>query len=320
MTNKIDVRSLFIKGSRFLVLLLLFLVFSIFTENFFSFSNWTNVGNILLQQAPFLMLLALSMTIAMIVGGIDLSIGSNISLSAFMCALVLRDVGSIPLAILAGLATGALIGMINGIFVAKVGLPPFVATYSMDWIAKGAVLVISKGAQINGFDSFRKLFNTWRGTYLLIAVVVIAVCWFLYSRTTYGRKTYCVGCNPAAAKLSGIKADKIMICTFAASGLIAAITGMMYIANLGAAEPTLGNNLRMQAMAAALIGGASFKGAKSKISNAVIGGLIIVVLNNGMIHIGIPGVWQDCAQGLIILAAIMLERGLEKLQTAKKPA
>lgn len=303
-----------------MVLILLFLVFTFATDNFFSFNNWTNVGNILLQQAPFVMMLALGMTVAMIVGGIDLSIGSNISLSAFMCALILRDTGSIPLAILVSLAVGALVGVINGVFVAKIGLPPFVATYSMDWIAKGAVLVISKGGQIIGFESFRAIFNTWKGTYLVIAIVVIAIAWFVYNKTILGRKTYSVGCNPVAAALSGMKADAIMIGTFAASGVIAAITGMMYIANLGAAEPTLGNSLRMEAMSAALIGGASFTGAKSKISNAIIGGLIMVVLNNGMIHIGVPGVWQDFVQGLIIIAAIIMERGLEKLRNQKAKA
>lgn len=318
--NKFSFRSLVIKGSRVMVLILLFLVFTFATDNFFSFNNWTNVGNILLQQAPFVMMLALGMTVAMIVGGIDLSIGSNISLSAFMCALILRDTGSIPLAILVSLAVGALVGVINGVFVAKIGLPPFVATYSMDWIAKGAVLVISKGGQIIGFESFRAIFNTWKGTYLVIAIVVIAIAWFVYNKTILGRKTYSVGCNPVAAALSGMKADAIMIGTFAASGVIAAITGMMYIANLGAAEPTLGNSLRMEAMSAALIGGASFTGAKSKISNAIIGGLIMVVLNNGMIHIGVPGVWQDFVQGLIIIAAIIMERGLEKLRNQKAKA
>lgn len=317
-TDKFSFRTLVIKGSRVMVLLLLFIVFAVFTDNFFGFNNWTNVGNILLQQAPFVILIALSMTISMVVGGIDLSIGSNISLSSFMCALVLKSTGNIFAAIIVGLAMGVLVGIINGVFVAKIGLPPFVATYSMDWVAKGAVLVISKGGQINGFESFRAIFNSWSGTYLVIALVVVAIIWFLYTRTTFGRRTYSVGCNPAAAKLSGMKSDNILISAYATSGLVAAITGMMYIANLGAAEPTLGNSLTMEAIAAALIGGASFTGAKSKISNALIGGLIIVVLNNGMIHIGIPGVWQDFAQGLIIIAAIVMERGLEKLQVKEK--
>lgn len=314
MSDKLNLRSVIIKGSRTIVLLTLFIIFTTFTNSFLGIGNYTNVGNILLQQAPFVMLLALSMTISMIVGGIDLSIGANISLSSFICAMVMQNLHSVGIGMLTGLIVGTLIGVINGILIAKIGLPPFVATYSMDWIVKGAVLVISKGGQITGFDSYRAIFNSWSGTYLLISIIVLSAAWFLYTRTTFGRRTYSVGCNPVAAKLSGMKSDKILIYAYAMSGFISAITGLMYIANLGAAEPTLGNSFTMEAIAAALIGGASFAGAKSRVSNAIVGGLIIVVLNNGMIHIGIPGVWQDLAQGVIIVAAIVMERGLEKLQ------
>ena len=315
--EKIDLKLLFIKGSRVVVLLILFIVFSIFTENFFRFNNWSNVGNILLQEAPFYMMLALAMTIPMIVGGLDLSIGSNISLSSFVCAMVFQSTGNVFLAILSGLLVGCLIGALNGFMIAKIGVPPFVATYSMDWIAKGAVLVISKGGQITGFDSFRAIFNSWRGTYLLISLVFMVLAWILYTKTVFGRRTYSVGCNAEAARISGMRSTQIKILAFMASGFVASITGMMYISKLGAAEPTLGNAFTMEAIAAALIGGASFVGAKSKISNALVGGLIVVVLNNGLIHIGVPGVWQDCAQGVIIIAAILLERLLEKMQEGK---
>lgn len=315
--EKMDVKVLLIKGSRVVVLFVLFLVFTVFTDNFFRPDNWTNVGNILLQEAPFYMMLALGMTIPMIVGGIDLSIGANISLSSFVCAMVIQRTGNVFAAILAGLVFGCVVGTINGVMIAKIGVPPFVATYSMDWIAKGAVLVISKGGQITGFDALRKIFNTWRGTYLLISLIVLALAWFLYTKTVFGSRTYSVGCNPTAARFSGMKAVQIKVLAYVASGFVAAVTGMMYISKLGAAEPTLGGSFTMEAIAAALIGGASFVGAKSKVSNALVGGLILVVLNNGLIHIGVPGVWQDCAQGVIIIAAILMERALEKLQAAR---
>ena len=318
MTEKLNFRSVLIRGSRVIVLLVMFVVFSVATENFWGITNWTNLGNIMLQQAPFTVLLALAMVVTMIVGGIDLSVGANISLSAFLCAMVTKTVGSAGLGIAAGLATGICVGIINGILIAKVGFPPFVATYSMDWIVKGAVLVISKGGQLSDFNSLRAIFNTWKGTYLLVAVIIVALAWFIYNYTTFGRKTYSVGCNPAAAKLSGMKSDLLIIIAFSVSGLLAALTGIMYIAKLGAADPVLGSGFRMEAMSAALIGGASFTGAKSKISNALVGGLIIVILNNGLIHIGVPGFWQDFAQGLIIIAAILLERILEKLQEKSK--
>lgn len=313
-TKQFDVRSFMIKQSRIMILVVMFLIFTLFTENFWGIGNWGNVANILFQEAPFMMLLGLGMVIPMIVGGIDLSIGSNITLSAFVCAMVLQSTGNSVLAILTGLAVGALVGLINGLMIAKVGLPPFVTTYSMDWIAKGVALVISKGGQITGFDSYRRLFNSWRGTYLIISVVILIICGFFYSKTTFGRKVYCVGCSPVVAKLSGMKAGRITISAYVIGGMVAAVTGMMYIAKLGAAEPTLGGSFTTKAFAAALIGGASFAGAKSKISNAVVGGLIMVVLTNGLIHIGVPGIWQDFAQGLVIVGAIVMERCLEKLK------
>ena len=314
MAEKFDFRSLVIKGARVMVLVALFIIFSIFTQNFWGITNWANVGNLLFQEAPFYIMLGLGMTIPMIVGGLDLSIGSNISLSAVICAMLINNTQNLGIGILGCIGIGMGVGLINGLLIAKIGVPPFVATYSMDWIAKGAVLVISKGGQITGFNALRTLFNSWRGTYLVVSLVIIVIAWFLYSKTTFGCRTYSVGCNPSAAKLSGMSSDAITILAYVASGLIAAITAMMYMSRLGAAEPTLGNGLAMEAIAAALIGGASFTGARSKVVHALIGGLIIVVLNNGLIHIGVPGVWQDFAQGLIIIAAILMERGLEKLQ------
>ncbi len=317
MADRFDVRSFLIKGARVIVLILLFVVFSAFTDSFFGLNNWTNVGNILLQEAPFYILLALGMTIPMIVGGIDLSIEANISLSSFICAMTIQAVGNTGAGILTGLAVGLLMGFINGVLIARTGLPPFVATYSMNWIGKGSALVISKGGQLNGFENFRNLFNSWEGTYLLMAGIILVMAWFLYTKTAFGRETYSVGCNAAAARISGINSTKIKILAYMASGFIGAMTGMMYVAKLGAADPTLGNGFTIKAIAATLIGGASFRGAKSRVSNALIGGLIVVILNNGLIHIGVPGVWQDFAQGLIIIAAVLMERMLEKLQTAE---
>ena len=256
--EKLNLKLLFIKGSRVVVLLVLFIVFSLFTENFFRLNNWSNIENILLQEAPFYMMLALAMVIPMIVGGLDLSVGSNISLSSFVCAMVIQQMGNSLLAILSGLLVGCLIGMINGYIIAEIGVPPFVATYSMDWIAKGAVLVISKGGQITGFNSFRAIFNSWRGTYLLISLVFMVLAWVLYTKTVFGKRTYCVGCNTEAARISGMKSAQIKILAYLASGFVAAMTGMMYISKLGAAEPTLGGAFTMEAIAAALIGGGVF--------------------------------------------------------------
>ncbi len=313
-TRSANFRNGIISSSRVLVLIGLFVVFWIFTDNFFGIGNYSNIANTLLQEAPFMMLIGLCMVIPMVTGGIDCSVGSNVSLSAYMCAMVLQATNSTILGIMVGLCMGALVGLVNGLLIAKVHVPPFVATYAMSWVAKGAVLVISKGAQINGFTKFCNQFKAWRGTYLVVALGILVVLWFIYTRTTFGRKMYHVGSNPTAAKLSGMRADGITISAYVIAGLVAAMVGMMYISKLSAAEPTLGDAYTMDAFAAALIGGASFTGAKSKIQHAIVGGLIVVVLDNGLIHIGVPSVWTDLVEGIVIIAAVVMERAMERLR------
>ncbi len=231
--------------------------------------------------------------------------------------MILQNTGNALAAITVSILLGAAIGATNGILIAKIGLAPFVATFSMQWICKGAALVVSNGLQVYDLGpTYRGLFNNWPYTYIAIAIVFTLVFWFIFSHTTYGQKIYYIGSNREAAKMSGMNVDRIVISVFALAGVVAAVTGLMYVANLGGAEPTMGDTFPLKAIAAALVGGTALGGAKGKIGNAFVGGLIMVVLQNGMIHIGVPTVWQDVVQGLIIVLAIMLERGLEKIPVA----
>lgn len=318
MTDKYGVARFLVNRSRLIILILLMAFFSLATDNFWSMGNWTNLSNVMLQQAPFLIMLSLAMTAVIIISGIDLSIGTSISLTAYCAAVILQETGNSLLAIVVALALGAAIGAVNGVLISKVGLAPFVATFSMQWICKGAALVVSNGAQVYDLGpTYRYLFNSWAYTYIAIAVAFTAVLWVIFSHTTYGRKIYYIGANREAARMSGMNVDRIMISVFALAGVVAAATGLMYVANLGGAEPTMGDSFPLKAIAAALVGGTALGGAKGKISNAFVGGLIMVVLQNGMIHVGVPAVWQDVVQGVIIVLAIMLERGLEKIPLAE---
>lgn len=314
MRNKKMIQKILYKYSRIMIFALLFLFFTFSTDTFFSFSNMANIKNIFAQQVPFLMILSIGMTLAIILKGIDLSIGTVLALSSCVAAMVLQATGSALLCIMTGLAVGSLFGLINGLLIAKVGLSPYIATYSIQWVSKGIAYVLLAGTQIYNFPGgFRELFTGWFFTLLMIAVFVSLVMWFLMSKTTFGRNVYVVGNNPAAARLSGVKVDMIYIVTFTIIGFLASLTGLMYIANLGAAEPIIGDSFALQAIAATLIGGTSFGGGKGSVFNAIIGSMIMITLTNGLLHLGVGTYWQQFAIGVVIVLSIILEHFSGKL-------
>ncbi|MDD4189092.1 MAG: ABC transporter permease [Eubacteriales bacterium] len=314
MRNKKKMQIILYKYSRVMIFVLMFLFFTFFTDTFFSFSNMNNIRNIFAQQVPFLMLLSIGMTLAIILKGIDLSIGTVLALSSCVAAMVLQATGNSLLCILTGLAVGSFFGLVNGLLISKVGLSPYIATYSIQWISKGIAYVLLAGTQIYNFPgNFRQLFTGWFYTLLLIAFIVSLIMWFLMSKTTFGRNVYVVGNNSSAARLSGVKVDMIYIVTFTIIGFLASLTGLMYIANLGAAEPIIGDSFALQAIAATLIGGTSFGGGKGSVFSAIIGSMIMITLTNGLLHMGVGTYWQQFAIGVVIVFSIILERGSARL-------
>lgn len=301
--------STLFKYSRLIILALLFGFFSLATKTFFSVSNLDNFKNIVAQQVPFLIILSIGMTIAILLKGIDLSIGAVLALSSCIAALVLRATQNILLCIAAGLATGAVFGAFNGLLIARVGLSPYIATYTVQWVSKGVAFVLLGGSQIFNFPAgFRELFTGWFYTLLIISLAVAALLWVLMSKTTFGRNVYAVGNNAEAARLSGVNVPRVYVLSFTLIGLLAALTGLMYIANLGAAEPVIGDNFAIQAIAATLIGGTSFGGGKGSVANAVVGACIMTTLTNGLLHLGVHSYWQQFAIGVVIVLSILLER------------
>ena len=308
MKHKTWMSTLF-KYSRLIILALLFGFFSLATKTFFSVSNLDNFKNIVAQQVPFLIILSIGMTIAILLKGIDLSIGAVLALSSCIAALVLRATQNILLCIAAGLATGAVFGAFNGLLIARVGLSPYIATYTVQWVSKGVAFVLLGGSQIFNFPAgFRELFTGWFYTLLIISLAVAALLWVLMSKTTFGRNVYAVGNNAEAARLSGVNVPRVYVLSFTLIGLLAALTGLMYIANLGAAEPVIGDNFAIQAIAATLIGGTSFGGGKGSVANAVVGACIMTTLTNGLLHLGVHSYWQQFAIGVVIVLSILLER------------
>lgn len=295
-----------------MLLIALFVIFSLTASNFWSITKWDNIANIILKQAPFSILMALCMTISIILGGMDLSIGASVALISCAAGKTLQITGNPLLGILVSLALGLLIGLCNGLLVAKIRLPIFIATYSMKWILQGLALIVTGGQQVFGFGkAYTELFTASPYTMLAICIVICVVVSVVFNRTNFGKKLYATGSNQSAASFSGIRVATVKILAFSMSGVIMAFVSMMYIANLNATDPTTGGSFAINAVAATLIGGTAMGGGNGKTSNAVIGALIFLVLTNGLILLGVPSLWQDVVIGCVILLSVALERLLQ---------
>lgn len=309
MNKKIS-RDGLMKYSRILILAVLFLFFALSAK---TFAQWSNIKNIIFQQVPFLMVLSIGMTIAIILKGVDLSIGSVLALSSCIAALILQATENVVLCIASGLAVGILCGLINGIMIAEVGVSAYIATYTMQWIAKGIAYVLLGGGQVYNLDTrFRNIFVGWPYMLLTIALVLALILLFVMNRTIWGRNVYVVGNNPKAARMAGVSVVKTYVICYTLIGFLASLTGLMYIANLNAAEPVIGDNFPIRAIAASLIGGASFGGGQGNIYNALIGSCIMIVLTNGLLQLGVSSYWQQAAIGFVIVLSIIFERIIKR--------
>ncbi len=313
--KSVKLRSFLDRYSRVIVLLLLLVFFSCTTKTFWSIHNWTNLLNIILDQFPVLLLLAAGMTMVIIMKGIDLSIGATVAFSATLAALTMKATQNVLLGIAVSVLVGAVIGVANGTLIAVIKVPPYIATISMKWILTGLCYVILNGSSVYDFPpGFKAMMQSTKYNYLLISVVIIGILAFVMGRTVFGRQVYATGTNDAAAAISGIKTKKITMIVFVAVGILSAVTGIMYMSFLGGVDATLGASFPIRAIAASLIGGNAFGGGKGKVTNAIVGALIMLVLTNGLLHLGIAAEWQQFVLGAVIILAVIAE----SLNTKKK--
>lgn len=291
-------------------LILLFVGFSLASPNFFQFDN---IVGILIATAVN-GILALGVTFVVITSGIDLSIGTVMTLSAVMTGVFITS-WHMPvwLGILAGLGTGALCGMINGLVIAKMKVPPFIATLGMLNIAKGLSLVISglKPIYFNDTPIFNQLamgsilgniipgFTIPNAVLILFAVAVIAG--LILGKTLLGRYTFAIGSNEEAARLSGVNVDKWKIRIYALCGAFAGLAGVVIAARLNSAQPSLGQGYELDAIAAAVIGGTSLSGGEGTMLGTIIGAFIISTLTNGLRILSVPQEWQTVVTGAIVI-------------------
>ena len=291
-----------------ILVLLIFIAALILTTN--EFLTLTNLDNLIRQVAVFA-ILSVGQLFVILTAGIDLSVGSVLGLSGGVTALLLTGGTSIPVAILAGLGVGLAVGLINGVLVTRLKLPPFIATLGMLGVARGLVLLLTGAKTIAPLpDAFNIIANGFifglpSLFWILILVAVVAA--FVLGRTVFGRYIYAVGSNAESSRLSGVPVNGVLLAVYAISGLLAGFAGILTTSRLGAGIPTAGTGYELQAIAGAVIGGASLSGAKGRAIGAVLGAVIMGLLANGGNLLGIDPFYLQIAIGLLIILAVYFD-------------
>ena len=279
--------------------------------------------SVVLQQASVNIVLAAGMTFVILTGGIDLSVGSVLAAAAMAGLIVSNVPGLSNLWILAALATGIGFGVLNGLLISALRLPPFIVTLGSLTAVRGIARLMGNDTTIfNPNIPFAFIGNSSipviPGVFSLpwlavIALLVIVISWFVLKRTVLGTHIYSIGGNEAAARLSGIKVPRIYLIVYGISGLMAGLGGVMVSTRLFAANGLqLGQAYELDAIAAVILGGTSFVGGIGTIWGTLIGALIIAVLSNGLVLIGVSDIWQYVIKGLVIIGAVALDRLRQK--------
>jgi ribose transport system permease protein len=308
-----------------IALVILCVALSVLSSKFLTVDNIWNV----MRQISVNVCMAAGMTLVVLTAGIDLSVGSVLALSGAVAAGLLKNGLEFPSlnlfigftllgAVLAGLLTGAFLGLCNGWIITQFKVPPFVATLALLTIARGLTFLWTKGFPISNLGSHFDYIGT--GWFLGVPlpvwisgfIVLIAV--LLTRKTRFGRYIYAIGGNESAARLSGIHINKIKIAVYTIAGALAAVGGIIVTSRLDSAQPNAGVSYELDAIAAVVIGGTSLSGGRGSILGTVLGAIIIGVLNNGLVLLNVSPFWQQVVKGLVILLAVIIDKANAKAE------
>ncbi len=321
--NKLDLGHLFLEGRAFMALIAIIVVFSFLSPNYFTLSNFL----VMASHVAIYGLLSIGMLLVVLNGGIDLSVGSVMGLSGIIAGYLMQGVelkalGVIlyePVWVVALLTcvAGALLGAVNGVLIAYLRVPAFVATLGVMYMARGVALLITNGLTFNslggkpelgntGFDwlGFNHLFSVPIG--VLVLAVLAALTGLLLSRTAFGRWLYASGGNMRAAELSGVPVKRVQITVYMLSGVCAAIAGLVLSSQLTSAGPTAGTSYELTAIAAVVVGGAALTGGRGTVRGTMLGAFVIGFLSDGLVIIGVSSYWQTVFTGAVIVLAVLL--------------
>ena len=304
------------------VLVLLCVIVSIATSKFLKPNNLISV----LRQISINAYIALGMTLIIILGHIDLSVGAIVAMSGTLTVGFIVTQGlPIPVAILLGILLGMSAGMISGMIVTYFRVPAFIITMAMMNVCSGVAYVYSGGQATRINDDFFSaigtvyLFNTipLPVVYMIILIIVIS---FLLGKTKFGTYIYAIGGNREAARLSGVPIKKVEIAVFTISGVLSAFAGLVLCSRMYSGQPSVGNGYELDAIAACVLGGTSMSGGKGRISGTIFGAMVIGIISNGLNLIGVSSYWQLIVKGLIIACAVLLDSQKGKISLLKKKA
>jgi len=285
--------------------------FSILSERFFTISNML----IVMRQTSIVAFLAVGMTFVIMGAGIDLSVGSVLAFSGAVGAGVMQN-GGIFFGILAGLALGTALGAFNGIVITKLKIPAFIATLAMMAIARGGTLVYTDGRPITGLpSSFAFLGRGYIGNVpfpIILMLIIFILAYIILKLTRFGRYVYATGGNINAARASGIKVDNVIISTFAISGFLSGLTGMVLASRLNSAQPTAGVGYELDAIAAVVLGGTNLFGGEGELWGTLVGAFIMGILNNGLNMLNVSSFYQQVVKGIVILIAVTVAQSGKK--------
>ena len=293
-------------GGPLIGLVLLCVIFSLTTDVFLTWRNALNV----IDQITVLGILAIGMTAVIVIGGIDLSVGSILAFSMMMMGWLYQSVGvPLGLAIVAGLLVGAACGLVNGLLITRAKLPPFIATLTMMSVGRGLANIITEGRQIVGYpDWFTNLSTVRHFGFLSVTVAIFIVLsiisWAILRYTTIGRSLYAIGGSPEVARLAGIRVRQLTMSVYALSGLLAGLASVALACRLNSSQPSAGTGYELDTIAAVVIGGASLNGGVGGIRGTVVGVLIIGVLRNGLNLSGVSSFVQQIVIGVVIALAV----------------
>ena len=293
-------------GGPLIGLVLLCVIFSITSDVFLTWRNALNV----IDQITVLGILAIGMTAVIVIGGIDLSVGSILAFSMMMMGWLYQSVGvPLGLAIVAGLLVGTACGLVNGLLITRAKLPPFIATLTMMSIARGLANIITEGRQIVGFPEWFTNLSTVRhfgflSVTVAIFIVLSIISWAVLRYTTIGRSLYAIGGSPEVARLAGIRVRKLVMSVYALSGLLSGLAAIALACRLNSSQPSAGLGYELDTIAAVVIGGASLNGGVGGIRGTVVGVLIIGVLRNGLNLSGVSPFVQQIVIGVVIALAV----------------
>ncbi|KQR78046.1 ABC transporter permease [Rhizobium sp. Leaf341] len=327
-----NIGHLLLEGRAFFALIAIIIVFSLISPYYFSVANFL----IMSSHVAIFGILAIGMLLVILNGGIDLSVGSTLGLSGVVAGYLMQGVTlnqfgvvlypPVWVVVILTCALGAFVGAINGVLIAYLRVPAFVATLGVLYVARGVALLMTNGLTFNNLGGRPELGNTgfdWLGFNRLfgvpIGVLVLALlailCFVMLSRSAFGRWLYASGGNERAAELSGVPVKRVKIIVYVLSGVCAAIAGLVLSSQLTSAGPTAGTTYELTAIAAVVIGGAALTGGRGTIGGTMLGAFVIGFLSDGLVIIGVSSYWQTVFTGAVIVLAVLLN----SIQYGRRP-